>query len=422
MADSEFGILGILIATLGGAAIGVERERSGHASGPTARFAGVRTFTLLGGLAGVCGWLWASGSAALSAVILAGAAGLVVAAYFAAAPRDPDGTTEVAALVTIAAGVVAGVGHLALSSAVIAVTALLLIEKSRVHATVARLDETAVRAGIRFAVMAVVLMPLLPAGPYGPLGGVKPRELWLFVLFFSGISFAGYLARLFVGARHGYLIAGLLGGIVASTGVTLAFSRASRREDQSVGRPLAYGVVAACTMSFVRVMVATAVLFLPLAAALVPLLAAPFLVGVAVVLLGLRRPWQERVEVQTLRNPLEFRAALQMAVLFQAVLFLVAGVRAVWGDLGLVVSGAVLGLANVDALMISMAKTAADPWTAAVFAIEIISASTLGILSNTLFKLALAAGLGRGSFRIVAGAGLAAMAAASAIALSWGRL
>ncbi|HNV04336.1 MAG TPA: DUF4010 domain-containing protein [Vicinamibacterales bacterium] len=418
MADSEFGILGILIATLGGAAIGVERERSGHASGPTARFAGVRTFTLLGGLAGVCGWLWASGSAALSAVILAGAAGLVVAAYFAAAPRDPDGTTEVAALVTIAAGVVAGVGHLALSSAVIAVTALLLIEKSRVHATVARLDETAVRAGIRFAVMAVVLMPLLPAGPYGPLGGVKPRELWLFVLFFSGISFAGYLARLFVGARHGYLIAGLLGGIVASTGVTLAFSRASRREDQSVGRPLAYGVVAACTMSFVRVMVATAVLFLPLAAALVPLLAAPFLVGVAVVLLGLRRPWQERVEVQTLRNPLEFRAALQMAVLFQAVLFLVAGVRAVWGDLGLVVSGAVLGLANVDALMISMAKTAAAHGSAATPAVAI----AVGILSNTLFKLALAAGLGRGSFRIVAGAGLAAMAAASAIALSWGRL
>ncbi|HOG28305.1 MAG TPA: DUF4010 domain-containing protein [Vicinamibacterales bacterium] len=418
MADSEFGILGILIATLGGAAIGVERERSGHASGPTARFAGVRTFTLLGGLAGVCGWLWASGSAALSAVILAGAAGLVVAAYFAAAPRDPDGTTEVAALVTIAAGVVAGVGHLALSSAVIAVTALLLIEKSRVHATVARLDETAVRAGIRFAVMAVVLMPLLPAGPYGPLGGVKPRELWLFVLFFSGISFAGYLARLFVGARHGYLIAGLLGGIVASTGVTLAFSRASRREDQSVGRPLAYGVVAACTMSFVRVMVATAVLFLPLAAALVPLLAAPFLVGVAVVLLGLRRPWQERVEVQTLRNPLEFRAALQMAVLFQAVLFLVAGVRAVWGDLGLVVSGAVLGLANVDALMISMAKTAAVHGSAATPAVAI----AVGILSNTLFKLALAAGLGRGSFRIVAGAGLAAMAAASAIALSWGRL
>ena len=60
----------------------------------------------------------------------------MVVAYLAVAARDPDGTTEVAALVTLAAGVLAGLGHLAFSSAVIAVTALLLIEKSRVHALV----------------------------------------------------------------------------------------------------------------------------------------------------------------------------------------------------------------------------------------------------------------------------------------------
>ena len=167
MTDTELRTLGILIAALGGAAIGVERERSGHAKGPGARFAGVRTFALLGGLAGVCGWMWGGGAPALAAALLAGAAALVVVAYFAASQRDADGTTEVAALVTLAAGVLAGLGHLALASAVVAVTALLLIEKSRVHALVDRMDETAVRAGIRFAVMAVVLMPLLPAGPFG---------------------------------------------------------------------------------------------------------------------------------------------------------------------------------------------------------------------------------------------------------------
>jgi len=48
-------LAGILVAALGGAAIGVERQRSGHASGPRARFGGVRTFTLIGGLAGVSG-------------------------------------------------------------------------------------------------------------------------------------------------------------------------------------------------------------------------------------------------------------------------------------------------------------------------------------------------------------------------------
>jgi hypothetical protein len=49
--------VGIVTAGLGGAAVGLEREWSGHASGPEAHFAGIRTFTLLGGLAGVTGWL-----------------------------------------------------------------------------------------------------------------------------------------------------------------------------------------------------------------------------------------------------------------------------------------------------------------------------------------------------------------------------
>ena len=43
------------VAILGGAAVGVERQRSGHASGPDARFGGVRTFTLVGAVAGIAG-------------------------------------------------------------------------------------------------------------------------------------------------------------------------------------------------------------------------------------------------------------------------------------------------------------------------------------------------------------------------------
>jgi hypothetical protein len=43
--------------------------------------------------------------------------------------------------------------------------------------------------------MAIVILPLLPEGPFGPLGGIKPRELWLLVLFFTGLSFIGYLAQ-----------------------------------------------------------------------------------------------------------------------------------------------------------------------------------------------------------------------------------
>ena len=74
---------GIAAAALGGAAVGVEREWSGHASGLGARFAGVRTFTLLGGVGGLAGWLWSGHYELLAAVVLASAGALVVAAYIA---------------------------------------------------------------------------------------------------------------------------------------------------------------------------------------------------------------------------------------------------------------------------------------------------------------------------------------------------
>ena len=65
------------------------------------------------------------------------------------------------------------------------------------------------------------------------------------------------------------------------------------------------------------------------------------------------------------------------------------------------VSGAILGLADVDALMISMAHTAATGGDAAAPA----TAVAVGILSNTLFKLALATTLSRRPFRRTRGAG-----------------
>ncbi|MCX6543025.1 MAG: MgtC/SapB family protein [Acidobacteria bacterium] len=402
--------LGLLLATLGGAAVGVERERSGRIKGQENHFAGVRTFTLLGGLGGGAGWLYAAGLPWVGIVLLASGAMVALLAYAAGSrEHDIDGTTEVAALVTLMAGVFAGAGHARLAGAIIAVTVLILAEKSRVHDFVDRMDEMAMRAAIRFTVMAVVILPMLPQGPYGPLGGFRPRELWLLVLFFSGLSFIGYMARMFVGARQGYLIAGLLGGIVSSTSVTLTFSRASRTEDRKVGAPLGYGAIGACTVMFVKIVAVTAVLSSTLMFTLLPYIAAPFLVGVAGVAIGWRRPQEERREIQTQQNPLQFSSALQMAVLFQVVMFVVHAVRAAWGDLGVIVSGATLGLVDVDALLLSMARTASTSGVASTSALAV----AVGALSNTLLKLGFALTIARPPFRRVVGIGLGAMALAA---------
>lgn len=112
-------------------------------------------------------------------------------------------------------------------------------------------------------------------------------------------------------------------------------------------------------------------------------------------------------------NPLQLPAALQMAALFQAVLMAVYVARERWGASGVFTSAAVLGLTDVDALTVSMAKDVAyalSPTTAAM-------AIGIGILSNTAMKIILALFLGGKRFRIIAATTLLLMLAALALAL-----
>ena len=400
---------GLLVATLGGAAIGLERQWSGHASGPHARFGGIRTFTMLGALAGLAGWLSLRGLLPLSAVLLAAAAALIVFSYAVASRSDIDATTEVAALVVLAAGTLAGAGYLALASAVIAATALLLLEKTRLHALVGRIDDESLRASARFAAMACIILPLLPAGPYGPLDAVRPRELWALVLFFSGLSFVGWLARRLVGPHQGSLVSGILGGIISSTSVTLQFARESRQE-KAPGLALAAGAIGASTVMLLRVTVACAVLNPALAVAVIPSALPAFAIGVMALIAVWRMNAPESTTPLVNQSPLQLRAALQMTGLFQLVLFVVLAVRSRWGSDALVATSAFIGLTDLDALTLSLARSSPLP--------EAIPAATValvaGIVSNTLLKLVVAVTVGRGPFRVMTASVLGLLALAMA--------
>jgi uncharacterized membrane protein (DUF4010 family) len=397
-------IVGLLIAALGGTAVGLERQWSGHAEGPGARFAGIRTLTMLGAVGGFSGFWWSAGVTAPGAILLAGGVAVVAAAYVAGSRQDVDGTTEVAALIVLAAGVLAGMGSVRLASGTIALATLLLVEKSRLHALVQRIDDVGLRSGIRFAVMALVVLPLLPEGPYGPLGGIRPRELWALVLFFSGLSFAGYVARRVVGVGHGYLVTGLLGGLVSSTSVTLTFARASKTEP-ATDRALAFGAVAANAMLYPRVLVATTILNAAVTPSLISYLATPALVAALVAARGARGSPAEGAPDVSLRNPLQLAAALQMAILFQVVLMAVYLIRDAWGQSGVFTSAAVLGLTDVDALTVSMARDVAQTVSPAVAA----TAIAIGVLANTAMKLGLSVFFGTPRFRTIAGGALALM-------------
>jgi uncharacterized membrane protein (DUF4010 family) len=115
-------------------------------------------------------------------------------------------------------------------------------------------------------------------------------------------------------------------------------------------------------------------------------------------------------------NPLGLGSAIQMAALFQVVLYAVSWSAGRFGDQGLLASAALVGLTDMDALTYSMVKLGREQLAVSMAA----RALGVGVLANTLLKLALALTIGRGRFRTAAGLGLGVLALVGAAALALG--
>jgi len=407
----------LAVAALVGLAVGFERERSGKTQGPDARFAGVRTFFMLGLLGGIAGTLIDAGSAASAVTLLAAGALLSVAAYVLAVRRPgttADGTTETAALLVLALATLAGLGYRAIAAGAGTLVVAALVGKQRFHGIIDRLGEKELLGALQFAVLALVVLPLLPDRSWGPWGGINPRALWIVVLIFCAVNYGGFLLQRWVGASRGYAAMGLLGGLVSSTAVTLQFSRRSRREP-ALAASLGLGIVAACTVLVLRVAVVISVLNADVAMALIPYLVPPFVVGATVLawVLFTQPAEPEGESAAALGSPLNLRAALQLALAFQIAIVAIRLAQEHFGQVGVLTSAVLLGLTDMDALTFSMARHGA-----AVAGVPLAAkAIAVGMLSNTALKWSLAMALGQPMLRRVAGFGLFALGMASAVGL-----
>jgi len=417
--------LRLAIAALIGLGVGLERQWSGHAAGPDARFAGLRTFLMLGLLGGVAGLAAREGHEIVAAVIAGGGVALSIAAYvmFVRQPgADRDGTTETAAVVVVALGVLAGAVSWLIAAGAGSLVVLALNEKKRLHGAVNHVQPEELRAALQFAVLALVVLPLLPEGPYLGWAAIRPRTLWMIVLLFCAINFAGFLARRSAREGRGYLLTGLLGGVISSTAVTFGFARYSRQYPKA-SAALAAGVIGACTVLVPRVLVVSSVLNPDVAAALLPYVVPAGLLGAAVVALAWRSgdKWEDGSEVLAPvswlapdeKNPLRLWVAIRLAVIFQLAIMAITYARNVWAVKGLYGTAVLLGLTDVDALTVSMST----PSTEILPSIAARAIAT-GILANTIVKLAISAAVGSARYRVIAGGALLAMAAAIAIALT----
>lgn len=410
MSDIRSALVGIAIAALGGAAVGVERQHAYRENEPGA-IGGLRTFALLGTVAGTCGFLIGHQALLPAAILLAGTAAMVLIVRFAAGKLDRDATTEMAAMAVLVSGVAAGLGHLAVAAALYAWTVLLLIEKAWLHSLVRRLGVVELEAAAQFAAMALIVLPLLPMRSFGPGAVLNLRVLWILVLMFSGISFAGYLARKALGSSIGWRVTGLIGGLISSTQVAFSFARESRSRPDS-HRPLFAGTMAATAVSMLRVCAVCLVLRPAVALATLACVAIPVLVGAAFALYGRRQPSGETSLVED-RNPLGIFAAIYLGLIFAAAQFVASYARTWFGSAGLMGSSTLLGSFDIDALVASLAPMLRQ----GISTLEAARALVFGIAGNTIVKCAATVVWGKGNFRRDAVLGFACILSGLALSI-----
>ncbi|SEO24169.1 Uncharacterized membrane protein, DUF4010 family [Halogranum amylolyticum] len=366
-----------------GALIGLEREQS--ESGGT--FAGSRTFPLFA--------LYGALVAAFFPTILSVALGVLVVPLTVAYAGKIWHTQDIGLTTLMAALLTAVLGATAMHSDTGAVTAIvvggaitvLLSVKDPIHEFAAQIEETERLASVKFILVVLVVLPALPDRSLDVLYGLNPRFIWLMVVFVTGLGFVAYLLGQFLGPEQSIALTGIIGGFVSSTATTVSMAEKTA-QNETLYHVCAFAVVTASIVMFPRALIEVAVVNPNLLSSVALPLGAMTVVGI--VAAGTLYWWttsDETVEPGELKNPFRLGPALLFGVIF-AVVLLVSEYAHEWlGTSGVYATAFLSGLADVDAITITLSKLAAE---GAVSTQVATTGIVIAAIANTFVKAVLA--------------------------------
>lgn len=383
----------LAIALLLGAIIGLERGWGAREQKSGERIAGIRTFSLLGLLGGVSAVLAQSVSEWAFPVLLVCVVAMGIAAYNARLEhiRNFSITSLVSMLLTFCFGALAVAVDPVMAASAAVVTAIILDNKDEIHGWVHKLQANELDAALKLLLISVVMLPLLPNEPLGPGKVLNPREIWWMVVMIASISFVGYFAIRVAGTRKGILFTSLFAGLSSSTALTVHFARQARRTP-ALTPQFAAGILIACGTMFPRILVYCFVINREL----LPILAWPVITMAALLYGPALLIWRRNADGLTVsqpvlnQNPLELTSALVFGVLLTAILLLAEFLKNWMGDAGVLVLAAASGIADVDAITLSLTRMSTESLAMTTAVVGIVLASAV----NNLVKSGLAWGLG----------------------------
>ncbi len=397
-------------ALLVGLLVGAQRESAGGDRHP-----GLRDFILVALAGGICGVLdmaWLDAGALLSV------AGIFGVLHYEEREHRAGITTELAAIGVFLLALLAASWRvhfaipLAIGTAIVA--AAFLEARERLHKLLREtITETEFNATLAFVGIALVVYPLLPQGTFGPYSFFSPRQVWLFVILISSISYVGYFFEKFLGEEKGLIYTSILGGLASTTAATIHFSKMQRAcPEETIGLWRAF--VIANTVQFPRTLLIVVLVNGDLAIRLTLPLAVMMLLGI--VLSQILRIWPHKhttAPAMEPGNPFRLLPALQFGALFTAIVFVSKAASARLG------SGAFLGTSLLGGLVDVATVIAPAADLVRAHELELGSAAIavlLALASNAALKVVLAAMGGTARFAMLVLASFVLWAAAGTAA------
>lgn len=394
--DAEELIRRLAAALAIGLLVGTERHWRERQEAAGRRTAGVRTFALTGLLGGVMAVLALALGQPGGALLLGFGLAALLGAQLPFALREADAENKVsatglvAALGTYSLGAMAVLGDMAVAgAAAVAMTAILAARES-LHELMTRITWAELRSALVLLSMTLLVMPLVPDEPIGLLGGLNPSKIWGLAVLLAAISYLGYLAVRLMGPERGLVLSGAAGGLVSSTAVAISNARAAAEGGAALA--LAAGALIAGAVSCLRTV---AIVFF-IASDVAWLLVLPLgVAALGMTLAGLalaRRANAAGPPAAPPENPFELAAVLKIALLLAAVALASRLAAEKLGSAAVLAVAALTGLADVDAVALSVPLLAPATLSLQTAAQAVLAAVGVNICAKATYALVLGGG------------------------------
>lgn len=367
-----------------GAIIGMQREHAAL-NEKVPGFAGIRTFVfvvLLGFMAGLTYYLLSPlvyFGILLSVAIVTG-----VSYWITAMKGDIGATTEFTALIGFVLGTMAFLGIIELSLTITVLVVVFLSAKFKLHEIVGKITTEELYDFIRFVVLALLIFPFLPDETFGPYDILNPREIGWVIILTSGLGLIGYILMKFLGAKKGILLSGIIGGLVSSTATTWVFAKKSKASE-ALSHNCATAILAASSIMIIRVLIWTFIFNKFFFNELFFIIFLVFMAAIGITLfLYFTKGKKEVFDTEIPKGkPLDLVGALVFGLIYTIILLVVSYANENLGERGILISSAVAGLSDIDAITISVSKLAGVRLDLSIAAIAVLIAT----ISNTLVKM-----------------------------------